>query len=243
MTEPKIPQLNNVIVKRDLFKKNGFDYAPWARISGYLNEKANGWTVGLRLAPDGHGLGSVWQAPGKGGYLLFFLRSPEGEEFGEFPYGVTDFRNQAIEWQKITASDVMNSHRRGFCAAAAYFMSLGFELWAKLEVDEAHEEEAPAEEPKNLKTSAPTPEPKRKKSKTEAVVPEGEGPADPTELAEVLACIGGWEKDNRTAFRQFGIEYAREFKLTRDDTITSHMNQARHVKFAQDFIASLPPSA
>ena len=243
MTDHKIPKLSGVIVKSDLFKKNGFDYAPWARISNYLNGHANGWTVGVRLAPDGHGLGSVWRAPGKGGYLLFFLRSPEGEEFGEFPYGVTDFRNSAIEWEKITASDVMNSHRRGFCAACAYYLSLGMELWAKLEVDEAHEEEAPAEEHEMLKTSAPTPEPKRKKSKTEAVVPEGEGPADPKELAEVLACIGGWPKKNPTAFRQFGIEYAKEFQLNRDDSISSHMNQARHVKFAQDFIASLPLSA
>ena len=76
-----------------------------------------------------------------------------------------------------------------------------------------------------------------------AVVPEGEGPADPKELAEVLACIGGWPKKNPTAFRQFGIEYAKEFQLNRDDSISSHMNQARHVKFAQDFIASLPLSA
>jgi len=54
-------------------------------------------------------------------------------------YAVMDNRNNAIAYEKISARDLADSHRRGICSAAAAFFSLGFELWAREEVAAAEQ--------------------------------------------------------------------------------------------------------
>jgi hypothetical protein len=48
-----------------------------------------------------------------------------------------DNRNNAIQFDKISARALTDAHRRALCACAAFTLSLGYELWAKEEVAEA----------------------------------------------------------------------------------------------------------
>jgi hypothetical protein len=53
-----------------------------------------------------------------------------------------DNRNSAIEFEKISARTLTDSHRRCLCTAAAFTFGLGYELWAKVEVENPMREEA-----------------------------------------------------------------------------------------------------
>jgi hypothetical protein len=48
-----------------------------------------------------------------------------------------DNRNNAIQFDKISARALTDAHRRALCACAAFTLSLGYELWAREEVAEA----------------------------------------------------------------------------------------------------------
>jgi hypothetical protein len=60
------------------------------------------------------------------------VHSEEGETM-EWPQAIMDNRNNPIAYEKITARDVTDTHRRAICSAAAAFFSLGYELWAREE--------------------------------------------------------------------------------------------------------------
>ena len=126
------PILAGVINKADLFKKNGHDYVAWARVANYLHTNANGWECQMRPAPDGT---HVWKAPNSTGYLVLYFTGPDGQVTADFPYAITDFRNKALKLDAIDSATLCNSQRRGFAACAAYTFGLGYELWAKEEVD------------------------------------------------------------------------------------------------------------
>jgi hypothetical protein len=57
-----------------------------------------------------------------------------------------DNRNAAIAYDKITARDVTDTHRRGACLAAALTFGLAYELWAKMPLESGYgqPEEGPA---------------------------------------------------------------------------------------------------
>ena len=44
-------------------------------------------------------------------------------------------QNKPIEWDKITARDVTDTHRRCMCTAAAAHFGLAWQLWAKVEIE------------------------------------------------------------------------------------------------------------
>jgi len=145
------PNLAGVINPDDLFKKGGHDYVAWARIAHYLHEKANGWECDMRCAPDGT---HVWQAPNGTGYLVLYFQGPEGQVSADFPYAITNFKNQPIELAKIDAATLCNAQRRGFAACAAFTFGLGYELWAKEEVTAEEPELVPADSPSSNSDSA-----------------------------------------------------------------------------------------
>jgi len=150
------PNLAGVINKADLFKKNGHDYVAWARVANYLHTNANGWECQMRPAMDG---GHVWKAPNGTGYLVLYFTGPDGQVTADFPYAITDFRNKPISLDAIDAATFCNSQRRGFAACAAYTFSLGYELWAKEEIDAPAEPHA--ESSASRKTAAPVANPQQ----------------------------------------------------------------------------------
>ena len=147
----EIPNLAGVITKADVFRKGGggyaADYVSWARVAHYLNTKAPGWTFHLRLTPDCQ---HVWEAPNGTGYVVCYFTDPDGNAQADFPYPCMDNRNQPIAIDNCSARVLSDTHRRALCAAAAFQFSLGYELWAKAEIDDAEAEPAPSK-------AAPTP--------------------------------------------------------------------------------------
>ena len=140
----QLPNLAGVATA-DLVEKIGAgkfsaSYINWSRTVNLLREHAPGWQPELVPAHDG---GILHQAP-VGAYLLIRFRNGE-EATAPVPQAVMDSRNAAIPFERITARDVTDTHRRGVCMAAAFTFGLAFELWAKLPLESGyHHEPEPA---------------------------------------------------------------------------------------------------
>jgi hypothetical protein len=161
MTEQIIspPNLAGIIRKDDVYTKGTGSYAasyvPWARIAQLLHEHAPGWDFALKLAEGG---GPVHKAPDGTGYVLGYFAGPDGFITSDFPFPCMDHRNNPITFDKISARVLTDTHRRALCAAAAFHFSLGYELWAKQELEDAKAEPAPAATSKPQKPASPEPE-------------------------------------------------------------------------------------
>ena len=151
--EGSIPDLSGLISKEDLHKKGSFaTYMNWARTTQYLRENAPGWEFHLepRVIPSinldtQHTFSSpvepVWEAPNGTGYLMCFFQNGE-KKTPLFPFPIMDNRNNPLPLNKISARDVSDSHRRGLCACAAFVFGLAYELWARIEIEEAERVDA-----------------------------------------------------------------------------------------------------
>ncbi len=136
-----IPDLSGLISKEDLHKKGSFaTYMNWARTTQYLRENAPGWDFYLEPKNEEY----VWAAPNGTGYLMCFFQNGE-RKTPLFPFPIMDNRNNPLPLEKISARDVSDSHRRGLCACAAFVFGLAYELWARIEIEEAEKADvAPA---------------------------------------------------------------------------------------------------
>ena len=138
--EGSIPDLSGLISKEDLHKKGSFaTYMNWARTTQYLREHAPSWEFHLecRLETQEY----VWAAPNGTGYLMCFFQNGE-KKTPLFPFPIMDNRNNPLPLEKISARDVSDSHRRGLCACAAFVFGLAYELWARIEIEEAAKADA-----------------------------------------------------------------------------------------------------
>lgn len=135
---PALPNLGGVatqnLVQSIGTGKYAADYINWSRTLDLLRNHAPGWMVDAVTADDGS---LVHRAP-VGGYLLIRFRHIDGRVTVAVPQAVMDNRNAAIPYEKITARDVTDTHRRGACLAAAMLFGLGFELWAKLPLESGY---------------------------------------------------------------------------------------------------------
>jgi len=115
-------------------------YINWSRTVNLLREHAPGWMPELVPTADG---ALLHRAP-VGAYLLIRFRC--GDTITPpVPQAVMDVRNAAIPFDKVTARDVTDTHRRGVCMAAAFTFGLAYELWAKLPLESGyHQEPEPA---------------------------------------------------------------------------------------------------
>jgi hypothetical protein len=136
--EMTYPNLAGIITKDDVYSKGTGSYAAsyvaWARIANHLHTHAPGWEFHLKPSPDRD---HIWKAPDGSGYLVGYFTGPEDQATADFPFPVMDNRNNAIQFDKISARALTDAHRRALCACAAFTLSLGYELWAKEEVSEA----------------------------------------------------------------------------------------------------------
>lgn len=151
-----LPNLAGVVTK-DLIETIGTGkfvapYLNWSRALKLLREHAPGWCVETVPATDGS---LVHRAP-VGGYLLIRFHHVDGTVTPEVPQAVMDSRNNAIPFDKITARDITDTHRRGACLAAALTFGLAYELWAKMPLESGYSDAVSGE---STSTPAAPPQP------------------------------------------------------------------------------------
>ncbi len=144
-----IPNLAGVATQNLVEKIGGGNfqasYINWSRTMQLLREHAPGWEPHLVTTKDGD---ILWRAP-IGGFLMICFVDAAGVSTEPVPQAVMDTRNAAIPWEKITARDITDTHRRGICLAAAMTFGLAYELWAKMPLENGvhHEEPEPRVQP------------------------------------------------------------------------------------------------
>jgi hypothetical protein len=226
------PNLAGVITKDDVFRKGtgsyAADYVSWARIANYLHTHASGWMMQVKQAPDYQG--HVWKSPDGTGYLTVFFKHEDGTVTPDFIYAITDNRNNPISWDKINSRMVCDSHRRALCAASAFFFSLGYELWAREEVEAAKEDRS--------STTVEQPAPIKQKAVAAATTNEQAPAEDPEELPitdKDLKAIRDLLTAEPVVKRNKIIkEFNKEFKVPEGDLMTAHITLPKHLRFIQE---------
>ena len=222
-----IPNLAGVISKDDVFRKGSgsyaADYVSWARIANHLHTSAPGWEFHLKPAPDG---GHVWQAPDGSAYLVSYFTGPEDQATPDFVYPCQDNRNQPIRFDKVSCRTLTDSHRRALCANAAFTFSLGYELWAREEIEESKGEPVPTVEVS----------PKAEQKPKAAAKPKVQAPeltAEETPLSDSdLKTIRDLLKEEPVASRNKIIkEFQKEFKVPEGELISAHITLPKHQRF------------
>jgi len=230
------PNLAGVITKDDVFRKGtgsyAADYVSWARIANHLHTSAPGWIMQTKTAP--HGENHVWRSPDGSGYLTVYFLHTDGTETPDFVYAITDNRNVPIAWDKINSRMICDSHRRALCAAAAFFFSLGYELWAREEIEEA-------------KADSPLPtveQPAVAKAKPVAAATKKEEP--PELSSEELPITDGDLKTIRDLLAAEPVvkrnkiikEFNKEFAVPEGDLMTAHITLPKHLRYIQERLST-----
>ena len=163
MTE--YPNLGAVITQADVSTKGtgsyAADYVNWCRVTHLLHDNAPGWQFALKAHEE---TGHVWKAPDGTAYVVGCFEHINGSDTPPFPQAIMDNRNNAIAFEKVTARDLTDAHRRCLCTAAAAQFGLAWQLWAREPVENPHREEqakpalqqeAPKEEPSQVRDTQP----------------------------------------------------------------------------------------
>ena len=159
-----IPNLGGILTTGDLYKKGKFDYSAWAKTAQRIRENAPNWYFALQPNSEGD---FVWKTPNNTGLLMgYFQNVITGIKLPLYPYAITEGPNKPIVYEKISANDVQNSHRRCLCACACYSFGDAFELWARVEVKE-EDQEKKVEEKKGI-SRTPT-KPKQEPEPVESI--------------------------------------------------------------------------
>ena len=131
------PNLAGVIEIKDVHQlPTGFKakYMAWAKVASIFNEKCPGWTHHTKMnEQDGTPL---FDAPDGSMYFIFYFQDPEGNKFSDFIYPIMGNNKKALNRDSIDAREISDSQRRGFVAHCAFQFSLGYELWAKEEIED-----------------------------------------------------------------------------------------------------------
>ena len=216
------PQLGGVISPDDISTKGSgsyaADYVNWAKIAHLLHVHAPGWQFTLSAAPDG---GHVWKAPDGSGYVVGYFANGE-QVTPDFPQACMDNRNNPIPFERITARTLTDTHRRCLCTAAAFAFGLGYELWARVEVENPMREETAPTAP--AVTSASKPPAKRASSPN----PEKLSAAEVQELVQAVLKVS----EERRA--QIVLAFQERFSLPPDKKAADYIKTAAHRDFLME---------
>lgn len=211
------PNLGNVITTDDVSQKGTgsykADYVNWCRTMHLLHEHAPGYQFHLAHYV---GSGHVWKAPNGTAYVVGYFTGPDGQRTPDFPQAVMDNRNNAIAFDKVSARDLTDSHRRCLCTASAAAFGLAWQLWAREEVENPHREPV---------KSNPAPA-----SKVKDVKPEDQ-PLSEDERKLLLQWISDMPASNRDMFVE---AFRSRFKLSKDAKIAPLITSKKHEKWIQD---------
>mgnify|MGYP003109770812 CR=1 FL=1 len=205
------PNLGNVITTDDVSQKGTgsykADYVNWCRTMHLLHEHAPGWQFHLHL--DVTLGGHVWKAPNGTAYVVGYFTGPDGQRTPDFPQAIMDNRNNAIAYDKVSARDLTDSHRRCLCTAAAAQFGLAWQLWAREEVENPHREAAqPAAPAAKIKG-----------------VSDADQPLGKEERETCLGLIKELKQDKLASFLE---DFRRSFGLEKDAKVAPALTSKKH---------------
>lgn len=232
------PNLGAVITQADVSTKGtgsyAADYVNWCRVTHLLHDNAPGWQFALKAHEE---TGHVWKAPDGTAYVVGCFEHINGSDTPPFPQAIMDNRNNAILFEKVTARDLTDAHRRCLCTAAAAQFGLAWQLWAREPVENPHREESgkPAlqqdapKEPSQVRDTQPKAKAKAEPKPEPKVVFLTEEQVD-----EVKAAVKAYEKREEliTAFK-------KHFKIIAP-RIADRIQFPEHKEFIDKYIAENP---
>ena len=227
-----VPYLGGELKKGETEKKGRFDYAAWAVICNKLNNRNERWQPGIRFNPDGlpyHICGNT------AAVLIYFKEYETGKETPDWFYPITDHKNNPIQLDKLTSWDINNGHKRGICSAAAGFFSLGFEIWAKKELEEMEVETTPPVN--NDLDSNTTPKQKKEQPLNSDEIPESLPKAERMALLNEIGKLAT-SKDERELkiFNDLENYCLRNFPFPVGEKFSDHIQEKRHAVIINDFL-------
>ena len=227
-----VPYLGGELKKGETEKKGRFDYAAWAVICNKLNNRDERWQPGIRFNPDGlpyHICGNT------AAVLIYFKEYETGKETPDWFYPITDHKNNPIQLDKLTSWDINNGHKRGICSAAAGFFSLGFEIWAKKELEEMEVETTPPVN-NNLDTSD-TPKQKKEQPLKSDVMPDA---LSKSERMDLLNEIGKYatseDKKDQNTFLNLEAYCRKNFPIPDEGKFSDYIQEKRHKVIIDDYL-------
>lgn len=235
-----IPNLAGVITKADVDTKGTGSYAAsyvnWAKVAHLLHEHAPGWDFRLRPTLNSEHLGNLLhQAPDGTAFVVGYFDGPDGETLADFPFPCMDNRNNPIQFDKVSARTLTDTHRRAMCACAAFSFGLAYELWAKDPVEDPHREEPapkaeskPASKPATKAAAKPSTEPQQPQAE-----PQQQAQGQPISEDERQLCIQLLKDLKPTERNQLIVAFKAQFSLADDALITQHITTTEHRDFIQ----------
>ena len=239
------PNLAGVITKDDVHSKGTGSYAAsyvaWARIANHLHTHAPGWEFHLKPSPDRD---HIWKAPDGTGYLVGYFTGPDDQATADFPFPVMDNRNNAIQFDKISARALTDAHRRALCACAAFTLSLGYELWAKEEVAEAGT--APAAAPSVAPVEAKAKPAARAKQEPVAEPPASapaaisadDMPITEEEYNVIIGLLSEVHQNTPDKIAELTKAFRKQYDLDSKAALSKEIKTQGHVEFINAFLSS-----
>jgi len=216
---PQFPNLGNVITTDDVSQKGTgsykADYVNWCRTMHLLHDHAPGWQFHLTYYVDNS---HVWKAPNGTAYVIGYFTGPNGERTPDFPQAIMDNRNNAIAYEKVSARDLTDSHRRCLCTAAAAQFGLAWQLWAREEVENPHRGE-----------SAPTAKPA---AKIEGIADKDQ-PLSKEDREQCLGLVKELTPDN---LARFCTDFRRNFNLSDSDRVAPALVSVKHQHWMNTYL-------
>ena len=231
------PNLAGVITKDDVHSKGTGSYAAsyvaWARIANNLHTHAPGWEFHLKPSPDRD---HIWKAPDGTGYLVGYFTGPDDQATADFPFPVMDNRNNAIQFDKISARALTDAHRRALCACAAFTLSLGYELWAKEELAEAGATltTAPPAAPVEAKAKPVT----KVKQEPVATIAIGDMPITEDEYTLVIGLLSEVHQNTPDKIADLTKAFRAKYNLDSKAALSKEIKTQGHVEFINAFLSS-----
>lgn len=233
---PQFPNLGNVITTDDVSQKGSgsykADYVNWCRTMHLLHVHAPGWQFALASAPDG---GHVWKAPNETGYVVGYFIGPDRQTTPHFPQAIMDNRNNAVAFDKISARDLTDSHRRCLCTSSAASFGLAWQLWAREEVENPMrpEESKPARSMKKPEkarsmTPAPTPEPT---PSVPGIKPEDQLIPE-LELKALMEMFNTMSAETK---QTFATAFGQVFPVPENSRVSEAINAVKHQTWINDY--------
>ena len=209
---PPFPNLGNVITTDDVSQKGTgsykADYINWCRVSHLIQSHAPGWQFHLAHYVDSS---HVWKAPNGTAYLVGYFTGPNGERTPDFPQAVMDNRNNPVAYEKVTARDLTDTHRRALAACSAFTFGLGWQLWAREEVENPHRDSAPAEKAKPA-------------AKVEGVADDDQ----PLSKNDRELCLGLVKELEPDGLARFCEDFRRDFNLAAGAKVAPALTSVKH---------------